>query len=109
ELSNTPVRHLYQSKGKFLWLGTDNGLVLFDGHSYETMLRPDSAADNRVSGIYRDHNDKLWIGYQDGGIFQYDMFSKLSPWVPEEGWPSAAITAFAEDGEGNLWMSTYGE
>lgn len=109
DLSNTAIRSLYQSDGDFLWLGTDAGLVLFDGHRYELILRPDTLGDNRVSSLYRDQRDQLWVGYRDGGIFHYDLFHQLEIWEPEEGWPKVPITAFAEDDRGNLWMSTYGE
>lgn len=109
DLSNTAVRSLYQAEGNFLWLGTDAGLVLFDGHRYELILRPDSLGDNRVSAVYRDQHEQLWVGYRDGGIFHYDPFRQLQLWEPEEGWPQVPITAFAEDEEGNLWLSTYGE
>lgn len=109
ELSNVPIRMMYQSQGKFLWLGTDAGLALFDGHGYELAARTDSLGDNRVSSMYRDRHEVLWVGFRDGGIFHYDMFARLQPWLPEEGWPQAAITAFTEDRDGNLWIATYGE
>ncbi|PHN07951.1 two-component regulator propeller domain-containing protein [Flavilitoribacter nigricans] len=109
ELEGTAIRHLYQSDGHFLWLGTDDGLVLFDGHRYQRILRTDSLADNRVSSLYRDQNDRLWVGYRDGGIFHHDQFHQLQIWEPEEGWPRAPVTAFAEDRAGNIWLATYGE
>ena len=109
DLLNTAVRHLYQARGSFLWLGTDDGLVLYDGHRYEWKLRPDSAADNRVTALYLDRRDQLWIAYHDGGIFHYNPFDQLVAWEPEEGWPRAPVTGFAEDAHGNLWLSTYGE
>ncbi|MCB0630881.1 MAG: two-component regulator propeller domain-containing protein [Saprospiraceae bacterium] len=109
ELSHIPVKSIYQSDGYFLWLASENGLVLYDGHQYELLTRSDSLADNRVSSIFRDRDSILWIGYQDGGIFQYDVFNHLKAWQPEEGWPSAAITGFVNDRAGNLWLATYGE
>lgn len=108
-LRNTPLHQIYQAEGDFLWMGTDAGLLMFDGHRYELILRPDSLAGERVTGMYRDSRGVLWVGYRDGGIFQYDPFHQLQPWEPEEGWPQAPVTAFAEDGTGNLWLATYGE
>jgi ligand-binding sensor domain-containing protein len=109
ELSRTPIRSLYQADGNFLWLATEQGLVQYDGNQYELLLRPDSLADNQVSSIFQDRDSVLWVGYQDGGIFQYDVFNKLQAWQPEEGWPSVPITGFANDTAGNLWLATYGE
>lgn len=108
-LGHSVVRNLCQPSGDLLWLGTDAGLVQFDGNRYQLYLRSDSLADERVSAIYQDGEGQLWIGYRDGGIFQYHFFDQLRAWEPEEGWPKVPITAFAEDAAGHLWIATYGE
>ncbi len=90
-----------------IWIGTDDGLFLFDGQHFHTYHKMDTSSAV-VSALIRDHNNLLWVGYEDGSIYHLEN-EKLNAWEPEEGTPASPIISFLEDGEGGLWFSTYGE
>ncbi|GAB4244423.1 MAG: hypothetical protein Kow0027_04130 [Saprospiraceae bacterium] len=98
---------IYEDPQGPVWVGSTQGLFLFDGESFQPSEKPDSTS-NRVTAIFRDRTGVLWAGFSDGYIY-HQSDGKLSPWQPEEGLPKAAITGFAEDATGKLWFSTYGE
>ncbi|MCB0639579.1 MAG: histidine kinase, partial [Lewinella sp.] len=93
----------------FLLLGDEQGLWRYDGERYTAILPVDSLRGVRVTALYEDQAGRLWIGYANGAIYRAETGRAPAPWEPEEGWPAAPITGFAEDAEGQLWWATYGE
>ena len=105
--SNGSIRTLYPAPDGRLWLGAESGLYFYDGQTTRFYPRPDSA-EQTVSAVYQDHRRRLWVGYADGYICRLQA-DTLAAWEPEEGRPVQAITGFAEDERGQLWIATYGE
>lgn len=109
EVSETPMDVLYQSANDFIWMGGEQGLLQFDGFSFEPILRTDSTGENKVSSVFRDADDLLWVGYEDGQIFHLQLDNSLKAWDPEEGLPKVPISGFSQDKDEVLWIATYGE
>ncbi|MBX2873026.1 MAG: histidine kinase [Saprospiraceae bacterium] len=109
EIAETPMDILYQANSDFIWLGGEQGLLQFDGFSFEPFLRNDTIGENKVTSIFRDQDHLLWVGYTDGQIFQLQLDNVLQLWEPEEGLPKVPISGFSQDKNGILWIATYGE
>lgn len=80
-LCNNTVRYLFQDSKGFIWLGTLNGLNLYDGYSFKTFMPETgdkiSLADNRIEEISEDKNGFLWI-YTSLEVFCcYDLKKRL--------------------------------
>jgi ligand-binding sensor domain-containing protein len=94
----------------YLWLGTSEGLLRFDGIRFE---RP--AASNipqlngKPSALYCDSKGIFWVGFRDGSIAYTDQQGQWRLWELEEGLPAAPVTGFAESADGLFWIATYGE
>ncbi|RXH58110.1 putative two-component system sensor kinase [Granulicella sibirica] len=99
------VYAIAKSSDGFLWLGTEHGLVRFDGFEFTLIQAP--LADQRpigaVRGMVEDRDGTLWIRldgprllrYRDG-IFE-DAAIKLSFFDP-------VLTAMAPDHAGNMFL-----
>ncbi len=109
ELKYVDLKLLYQSEGGFMWLGSREGLIRYDGTQFKLYQKPDTLGQDHVSAVYQDHNDLMWVGYRDGSIYHLDQEDVLRRWAPEEGLPVVPITGFAQDSMKRLWFSTYGE
>lgn len=109
EMAETPLEVLYQAREDFIWLGGEQGLLQFDGFSFEPFYRKDTSGQQQVTSIFRDQDHLLWVGYEDGQIFHLQTDNTLAPWEPEEGLPKVPIIGFAQDTAGILWIATYGE
>ncbi len=111
---------LQDSRG-WLWFGAQAGLYRYDGLEYQPVQIPDTLR-GAVSAIF-EWNGQIWVGFRSGAIGllplnhafvatsngQNTYSARLHPWTPEEGLPQKAITGFAADSSGGLWISTYGE
>ena len=67
-LSDNYVRSLAVDKQGFLWIGTTEGLNVFDGHqvtSYVTSLQPQMAS-NHIIHLTCDRRDRIWQGTSEG-------------------------------------------
>lgn len=106
-ISNAPknITKLLQDKDGFIWLGTEKGLLQFDGITY-TPFYP--GKPNVVTALFQDDSNKIWQGYKDGNI-SYFQHGENQVFAPEEGLPKVAINAIKQDKEKRIWFATYGE
>ncbi len=69
-LSQSTVLSSYQDAHGFVWLGTRDGLNLFDGHKFTVFRnRPGdtlSILDNHINDIKGDKNGNIWIATNEG-------------------------------------------
>ncbi|HMR87986.1 MAG TPA: hypothetical protein PKD51_07525 [Saprospiraceae bacterium] len=89
-----------------LYIGTKEGLVIYDGNIHKIYQRSDQGSQE-VTSLYYDKNI-LWVGYEDGAIFQF-FKSSLHPWTIDEGWPKSKIINIFFTPKNQLWVATYGE
>src|SRR5512135_654495 len=67
---------LAQDSDGFIWIGTQNGLVRYDGHRFRTH-RFDPNDDSTIGGSYirallASRDGRLWAGTFSGGLSVYD-------------------------------------
>lgn len=75
-LMQSAITCIYQDSRGFLWLGSYNGLICFDGYNFrefkEDPKDTGSLSANYVSCIFEDKYERLWIGTMGGGVNIYD-------------------------------------
>lgn len=67
-----------RDKDGFLWIGTDSGLLRFDGNNYD-IYTPDptsenSISDNRILDLLSDSSGRLWVATANG-LNLYDHYT----------------------------------
>ena len=67
EFKSTEVSVIYQDSRGFIWLGTDNGVVRYDGFEFRHFLQRVEFG-NDVTALFEDDSLNLWIGYRTGRI-----------------------------------------
>lgn len=87
----------------YLWIGTDAGLVQFDGIEFRNFTKtntPEITTD-KITALHIDSQDNLWIGTDGGGLVSYNSGKwnnyKLS---------NNHIKAITGDWNGNIWIGT---
>ena len=76
-LTQNIVYHFLQDSRGYIWIGTHNGLSLYDGIKTTNFLHDDqnskSIARNFISGIAEDSSGQVWIS-NENGIERYNRY-----------------------------------
>ncbi|WP_462317166.1 two-component regulator propeller domain-containing protein [Marinilabilia sp.] len=65
------VYTIEQDKNGYLWMGTGEGLVRYNGLEFENYNRTDSLAGDFISAMHIAINGDLWIGHNNGDLTIY--------------------------------------
>jgi ligand-binding sensor domain-containing protein len=66
-LSNLNVRSMLQDRTGFLWIGTENGILRYDGARFKEFGRSQGLFGTWVLAMHLDQSGRLWVG-TDGGL-----------------------------------------
>ena len=100
------VRALTQTREGYLWLAGDSGLTRFDGLRFVSLLPGKNSATNFPARVlFGDSRGALWIGTTNDGLKRRQNGEVLEL-NKQNGLPSDAITALAEDDQGKIWIGT---
>jgi ligand-binding sensor domain-containing protein/serine phosphatase RsbU (regulator of sigma subunit) len=105
---NYNVNFTYQDNTGFIWFGTSEGLVRFDGLEYKNFTIADSLYTNEITALVQDTSGKFWVGHSSGEI-SIGTPHKFQKWMPEEGLPKQQINNLFVDNKNNIWFGTAGE
>lgn len=106
-LPQNTVTSIAQTPDFFLWFGTQNGLVRFDGARF-TVLDANNLPelkDSRIVRLYVDRHGSLWIGTEGGGIVRLKD-ERATRFAIGEGASGQHLAAACEDDAGALWLYT---
>jgi diguanylate cyclase (GGDEF)-like protein len=106
---------LAQDRQGFLWIGTQAGLVRFDGSRFKVFRSdPDDPATlggSYVRSLLAANDGRLWVGTFSGGLSVYDpdreTFTRYRHDPAQPGSLSHnRVEAIAEDRSRNIWVAT---
>lgn len=108
-LPQNDVTELIQTRDGYIWLGTNGGLVRFDGIRFTTFDSGNTPElrSNRILALAEDRDGTLWVGTQNGGLTSYGQ-GKFKNYTTKDGLPDESIFSIAADRRGNLWLSPGG-
>ena len=101
-LPQNSVSAIVQTRDGYIWFGTQEGLVRFDGvrftvfdHSHRGVL-----THNFVTALLEQSDGSLLIGTNDGALARYvrGQFRTIKP--PDSG----SVTALAQTPDGTVWV-----
>ncbi|TAL61608.1 MAG: hypothetical protein EPN85_04425, partial [Bacteroidetes bacterium] len=98
------IQAITQDHSHSMWIGTESGLVSYNGISRKLFLQKDGLAENAVTALFLSPDSTLWIGHSNGRITLHknDKFSPFGLTGKER------ITSIISDSEKNIWIGTYG-
>jgi ligand-binding sensor domain-containing protein/AraC-like DNA-binding protein len=108
-LPQNSVLCLIQTRQGYIWLGTQSGLVRFDGMSFRVYNRWNTRGlkNDRILSLYEDTTGALWIGTDGGGISQLNMKErKWTLYSTKQGLSNNTIRTIAGDFQAGLWIGT---
>lgn len=106
------VKELAFDKKGNLWIGTFNGLSVFNLRSgtfsnyFRDIKNENSLNNNQVYALFADEDGLIWIGTNGGGLQSIDPDKNLFTSFPREG--RSNVNVITEDRFGRLWIGSQG-
>lgn len=102
-------RALLQDSDGFVWVGTEDGLVRFDGYSMLSFRKnhadPNSLSDNYIESLAEDGQGRIWVGTMGGGINVIDRQRRLVTRIKALGSTDIRDIVPSRTGD-TLWLAT---
>lgn len=113
------IRDVYVYDQRHIWVGTRNGLSIFDTQTEQftnhthSAVNPNSLSDNTIWSFMQDDASGIWIGTFAGGLNVYypsnANFGNIGERIGDRiGLSHLVVNAISEDKDGGLWVGTYG-
>ncbi len=106
-LPQNSVNTIKQTKDGFLWLGTQEGLVRFDGVLFTIFDKNNTAQikDNQIVSLAVDKKGTLWIATLSEGLVTYAN-GKFTPITNTPQLIGTQVRHMYADSRGAIWIST---
>ncbi|HMI53614.1 MAG TPA: two-component regulator propeller domain-containing protein [Candidatus Saccharimonadales bacterium] len=89
-----------------LWMGTDNGVVRWNGKDFIKTGLPPILGHLQVLAMIKDRQSNIWLG-TSSGLVRIDRQGSSTLYSSDRG-STGSVTAVFEDREGNIWVGTAG-
>ncbi|MCP5049388.1 MAG: response regulator [bacterium] len=106
-LPQMSVETVTQTRDGYLWLGTREGLVRFDGLRFKVYDKRSvgELSHNYITVLLEDHRGALWIGTYGGGLTRMKD-GKFTTYTTRNGLLGNIVRDLAQDPDRNLWIAT---
>jgi signal transduction histidine kinase/ligand-binding sensor domain-containing protein len=100
------IYSICQTPDGFLWLGTQSGLVRFDGVQFTTIRDAGGTSLENiwVRDLLPDQHDGLWLATDDAGLIHLQD-GVARAFTTRDGLPSNKMHALLLDRNGTLWVA----
>lgn len=106
-LPQAAIYSIWQTHEGYLWLGTQTGLVRFDGVRFTSFDTPNfpELKNAWVGNLLEDNRHNLWIGTNDAGLFRL-RDGVVQRYSSAEGLPSDSVHCLVPGRKDELWVCT---
>lgn len=112
-LNQQKITSILQDHQGFLWLGTDQGVVRYDGYTFRTFANNSgdstSLSHNQVLCLFEDSQERLWVGTLDGlNLYnpRTERFIRIRTLPDHFGRTTLDnVNAICEDSSGAIWTA----
>jgi len=99
------VNDILQDRHGRLWVGTMNGVIVFDGLKFTGFDQNNPISKNPVKTIFEDSKGNVWVGMIRKGVCKITG-STFEFYNSTNGLLSDNVNAITEDKKGNIWIGT---
>lgn len=110
-LSSNTIYSIYEDKEKRIWIGTINGLNIYDPDT-DSFIRVADTERHSIYGINEDNNRMMWFATNNYGLISKNKNTGEWQRYPSNGkngnLSSPKLLCILNDQNGNLWLGTEG-
>jgi signal transduction histidine kinase/ligand-binding sensor domain-containing protein len=101
------IYSILQTKDGFLWLGTQDSLIRFDGMRFREFDTDGSPNQHSlVRDLAQDREGNLWAALLGGGVARISPTGALTRYTTNNGLPSDTAFCVASDSHDAVWICT---
>jgi ligand-binding sensor domain-containing protein len=106
-LSQTSVYSVTQTRDGYLWIGTQSGVLRFDGTEFTPIraLQSNSLGDVWARSMLEDVDGRLWILTNDYQLIRING-GKVKVFSEEDGLPTQYFSCLVRGSDDNVWACT---
>ncbi|MCP5053179.1 MAG: hypothetical protein GY940_38800 [bacterium] len=106
-LPQLSIQAIIQTRDGYLWIGTQEGLVRFDGVRFQVYdkRKVPQLLNNFIKTLYEDSNRNLWIGTLGGGLTRMKD-GKFTTYTTRDGLSNDFVYSICENPGKVLWVGT---
>ncbi len=106
-LPSTSVQQMVQTEDGYLWLGTQDGLLRYDGARFVAFHSRNTPeiGNNNVQALTQARDGALWFSTLGGGVVRLHE-GRFRAWTHAQGLSSDIVRAVLEDRDGTIWVGT---
>ena len=106
-LPGSQVWTITQDQSGYIWIGTNEGLVRFDGVRFVSgrQLGLERLPNASVRALFVARDGSLWIGFGTGGIGRLKD-GRLQTYTMDDGLPPGVVSGVVEDRHGSMWAAS---
>ncbi len=108
-LPQNSVLTMVQARTGYLWMGTEEGFVRFDGISFTVFDKGNLPLENHHTNVIVEDAKEpiLWIGTDGGGLIRFNYRSgETIVFTQREGLPHNMVLRILQNDDGSLWLAT---
>jgi signal transduction histidine kinase/ligand-binding sensor domain-containing protein/DNA-binding response OmpR family regulator len=111
--SQSMISSIHQTKKGFIWIGTANGLISYDGYNFLRYVYNkdilNTISNNHINVILEDRQKELWVGTNNGlNLFNKNERSFLRVDVQKIKGGRNYISSIIQDDQNQIWIGTFG-
>ncbi len=99
------VNDIIQDRHGRLWIGTMNGVTIFDGLKFTGFDHNNPISKNPVKTLFEDREGNIWVGMIRKGVCKITA-SSYEFYNTSNGLLSDNVNSITEDKKGNIWIGT---
>jgi len=112
-LSSNAVNAVVHDQHGFVWIGTQNGLNVWDGTQvisfYKDTFSDKGLKSSDITAMAEDSKGQLWVGTNGNGIYRFNRNQGYFNPVNPSGLQTGEIHFLFPDSKGNLWIGTHSQ
>src|SRR4051812_5384982 len=108
-LPQNAVQAVAQTGDGYVWLGTQEGLVRFDGSRFTVYDKVNTPAlrQNWITSLRAEGRERLWVGLRGGGLVRVEGGS-FTAFTMKDGLADDRVRCLELSRDGSLWVGTSG-
>ena len=111
--SQSMISSIHQTRKGFIWIGTANGLISYDGYNFLRYVYNkdilNTISNSHINIILEDNEKELWVGTNNGlNLFNKKENNFLRVDVQKVKGGRNYISSIIQDDHNRIWVGTFG-